>query len=175
VVQLHAFWDLSTTWSWVASFMLQSLYTLGKSTWYPLDRRLGGLRHSLDTVVKRKITSPCQDLNTWSSSLQTIAILTPCKPSQAVENKIGFVACSPTLFLHTDTLHQPVKTRKKTGKMTQQTKTFFHTPQRVLIWKKVEGVSMTTTHFQTVIIFTVWFKSHLNGITKWILLITFLS
>jgi hypothetical protein len=41
-----------------------------------------------------------------------------CKPSQAVENKIGFVACSPRSFLHINTLHQPDETGKKAGEMT---------------------------------------------------------
>jgi len=49
---------------------------------------------------------------------------------------IGFVAVIPRLFLHTDTLHQPVKTGKKTGEMTQQIKTFFHTCQGVFLWKE---------------------------------------
>jgi hypothetical protein len=34
--------DLGTTWRRVVSFIPQSLYPQGKSSWYPLDRRLGG-------------------------------------------------------------------------------------------------------------------------------------
>jgi hypothetical protein len=34
--------DLGTRWRWVVSFTPQSLYPQGKSTWYPLDRRMGG-------------------------------------------------------------------------------------------------------------------------------------
>jgi hypothetical protein len=34
------------------------LYPQGKSPWYPLDRRLGGLQSVLNAVVKRKIPSP---------------------------------------------------------------------------------------------------------------------
>jgi hypothetical protein len=34
--------DLGTRWRWVVSFMPWPLYPQGKSTWYPLDRRLGG-------------------------------------------------------------------------------------------------------------------------------------
>jgi hypothetical protein len=50
------------------------------------------------------------------------------KPSQAVENKIGFAACSWSLVLSfTNTLHQPYETGNREGKMTQQMKTFFHT------------------------------------------------
>jgi hypothetical protein len=75
-----------------------------------------------------------------------------CKPSQAVENNIGFVTCSPWLYPYTDTLHQPVKMGKKAGGMTQQIKTFFHMHQ---------GVFMTTANFSDSDI-----KSHLNGTTK---------
>jgi hypothetical protein len=50
-----------------------------------------------------------------------------CTPSQAVENKIGLVACSPRLIPCRDTLHQPVETGKRAGEMTQQIKIFFHT------------------------------------------------
>jgi len=51
------------------------------------------------------------------------------------------------LFPHTNTLYQPVKTGKKAGEMTQQIKPFFHTHQECSCGMKVEGVSMTTTHF----------------------------
>jgi hypothetical protein len=34
--------DLDTRWMWVVSFTPRPLYPLGKSPWYPLDRRLGG-------------------------------------------------------------------------------------------------------------------------------------
>jgi hypothetical protein len=87
-----------------------------------------------------------------------------CKPSQAVENKIGFVTSSPSLFLHTGTLCQPVKTGKKAGEMTQLTETFFYTHH---------GVFMTTTHF-SVVIFTARFKSHLNSIKRYTVFISYL-
>jgi hypothetical protein len=38
--------DLRTRWRWVVSFIPQLLYPQGKSPWYPLDRRLGGLQSS---------------------------------------------------------------------------------------------------------------------------------
>jgi len=61
------------------------------------------------------------------------------KPLLAVENNIGFVACSLRLVLsYTDTLCQPDETGSREGNMTQQIKTFFHTQQEVF---------MTTTHF----------------------------
>jgi hypothetical protein len=40
---LH-FYDLSTRWRWVVSVMPGPFYPQGKSFWYPLDRRLGGLQ-----------------------------------------------------------------------------------------------------------------------------------
>jgi hypothetical protein len=52
----------------MVSFMPRLLYTKGKSPWYPLDRRLGGSRASLDVVVRRKIPSPYRDSNPQSSS-----------------------------------------------------------------------------------------------------------
>jgi hypothetical protein len=36
---------------------------LGKSMWYPLDRRLGGNRASLDILTKRKNPHPYQESN----------------------------------------------------------------------------------------------------------------
>jgi hypothetical protein len=41
-VQLHAFFDLDTRWTWVVSFTHRPLYPQGKSPWYPMDTRLGG-------------------------------------------------------------------------------------------------------------------------------------
>jgi hypothetical protein len=35
-------YDLGTRWRWVVSFTPRPLYHQGKSSWYPLDRRLGG-------------------------------------------------------------------------------------------------------------------------------------
>jgi hypothetical protein len=35
--------DLGTRWTWVVSFTSRQLYPQGKSRWYPLDRRNGGL------------------------------------------------------------------------------------------------------------------------------------
>jgi hypothetical protein len=58
-----------------------------------------------------------------------------CKLSQAVENKFGFVTCSPRLVFHTDPLHQLVKRGKKAGEITQ-IKTFFHTHQGVFRWNE---------------------------------------
>jgi hypothetical protein len=74
------------------------------------------------------------------------------KPSKADENKISYVACSPRLFPYTHTLH-PVITGKKAGEMTQQIKTSSTSTKGCSCGIKLEGVSMTTTHF-TVIILT---------------------
>jgi hypothetical protein len=35
--------DLGTRWRWVVSFTPRPLYPQGKSPWYPLDRRVGGV------------------------------------------------------------------------------------------------------------------------------------
>jgi hypothetical protein len=51
---------------------MEPLYLQGKSPWYPLGRRLGGLRTILDVVVKRKIPSPCQELNPRTLTVQPI-------------------------------------------------------------------------------------------------------
>jgi hypothetical protein len=55
--------DLRTRRRWVVSFTSRPLYTPGKSPWYPLDRRLGGPRPFLNTVVKKRIPSPRRKLN----------------------------------------------------------------------------------------------------------------
>jgi hypothetical protein len=41
-VYLHSFFDPGTRWRWVVSFTPRPLYPQGKTSWYPLDRRLGG-------------------------------------------------------------------------------------------------------------------------------------
>jgi hypothetical protein len=41
-IQLNAFFNLGTGWRWVVSFTPRPIYSQGKSSWYPLDRRLGG-------------------------------------------------------------------------------------------------------------------------------------
>jgi hypothetical protein len=40
----HAFFGIGTRWRWLVSFTPRKLYSQGKSPWYPLDRRLGGLQ-----------------------------------------------------------------------------------------------------------------------------------
>jgi hypothetical protein len=42
-VYLHSFFDLGTRWRLMVSFTPRPLYPQGKSPWYPLDKRLGGL------------------------------------------------------------------------------------------------------------------------------------
>jgi hypothetical protein len=73
-----------------------------------------------------------------------------CKSLQAAENKTGFVACHSTLVLsHTDTLHQPVETRKKAGKMTHKINTFFHIHQGMFMWNETgRGVQDHHSLFQ---------------------------
>jgi hypothetical protein len=64
--------DLTTRGRWVVSFVPQLLYSHGKSSWYPLDRRLGGPQ-------------------SWSGWCGEENIL-PCW-----ESKSGHPACSPSL------------------------------------------------------------------------------
>jgi len=87
-----------------------------------------------------------------------------------VKTKIGFVFCIPRLFPCTDTL-QAVGTGKKAGEMAWQMTTFFHTHQGVFMWKESgKGWLWPPLKFQTVLLLTFGFKSHLNGITKKIVL-----
>jgi len=47
---------LSTRWMGVVSFMPQPLYPWGKSTWFPLNRRLGGTqRQKIPAPTKKQI------------------------------------------------------------------------------------------------------------------------
>jgi hypothetical protein len=48
------FLHLGSSWRWVVSFTPQPLYPRGKSTRYPLDRRLGGPQNRSGYVKKRK-------------------------------------------------------------------------------------------------------------------------
>jgi hypothetical protein len=43
-VYLHSFFDLGSRWRWMVSFTTRPLYPQGKSPWYPLYRKLGGLQ-----------------------------------------------------------------------------------------------------------------------------------
>jgi hypothetical protein len=57
----------------MVSFTPRPLCPQKKSPWYPLDRRLGGPRALLDTVVKRKIPSPHQESNPRTLIIQPMA------------------------------------------------------------------------------------------------------
>jgi hypothetical protein len=59
-------------WKWVVSFTSQLLYPWGKSPLFPLDRRLGGPRVSLDAVAKRKNFIIAPDWN-WTLIIQPVA------------------------------------------------------------------------------------------------------
>jgi hypothetical protein len=54
--------DLDTTWRWVVSFMLRSLYLQGKSLWYPLDRRLDGPQNRSGRGGEEKNSQPLPGL-----------------------------------------------------------------------------------------------------------------
>jgi hypothetical protein len=55
------------------SFMAQPLYPSGKSPWYTWIGGWVGPRAILDMVVKRKIPSPSQELNSRTMIVQSIA------------------------------------------------------------------------------------------------------
>jgi hypothetical protein len=58
----------------VVSFTPRSLYFQGKSTRYPLDRRLGGPQTAVpDAVVKGKIPSPHRESNPRTPIVQPVA------------------------------------------------------------------------------------------------------
>jgi hypothetical protein len=46
--------DPSARWRWMVSFTPRPLYPQGKSPWYPLDRRLGGLQNEAPLIYPRR-------------------------------------------------------------------------------------------------------------------------
>jgi hypothetical protein len=61
-VQLHASFDLGTSWRWVVSFMPRPLYPQGKSPLYPLYRRLGGRQSRSGRGGEEKNSQPLPGL-----------------------------------------------------------------------------------------------------------------
>jgi hypothetical protein len=57
-VWLHSFFDLGTRWRRVIDLTLLPLYPQGKSPWYPLDRRLGGLQGRSGRCGEEKNSQP---------------------------------------------------------------------------------------------------------------------
>jgi hypothetical protein len=58
MVWLQAFFDLRTRWRWLDSFTARPIYPQGKSSWYPLDRRLGGPRSRSGSGGEEKNSQP---------------------------------------------------------------------------------------------------------------------
>jgi hypothetical protein len=54
--------DLVTRWRWVVSFTIRLLYPQGKSTWYPLDRRMGGSQSRSGCGGEEKNSQPLPGL-----------------------------------------------------------------------------------------------------------------
>jgi hypothetical protein len=54
--------NLGTGWRWVVSFTPRPLYPRGKSSWYTLDRRLGGSRTRSGRGRKEKNSQPLPEL-----------------------------------------------------------------------------------------------------------------
>jgi len=50
--------DLSTRWIWVVSFTIRPLYPQGKSSWCPLDKRLGGPQNRRGRGGEEKNSQP---------------------------------------------------------------------------------------------------------------------
>jgi len=51
-------------------FHAPAAFPQGKSSWYPLDRRLGGPRAVLDAVMKKEIptTDPTSFIGSWNNN-----------------------------------------------------------------------------------------------------------
>jgi hypothetical protein len=54
--------DLGTRWRRVVSFTTRPLYSLGKSPWYPLDRRLDGTQNRSGLGGEEKNSQPSPKL-----------------------------------------------------------------------------------------------------------------
>jgi len=53
-----------STWRWVVRYMPRPLYPQGMSTWYPLDRRLGGLQNQSGSGgEEKKFSAPTGNQN----------------------------------------------------------------------------------------------------------------
>jgi hypothetical protein len=65
--------DLGTRWRWVVSFTPRPLYPPGKSSWYPLDRRLGGPQSRSGHGGKDKNSQPLRESNRWTPIAQPVA------------------------------------------------------------------------------------------------------
>jgi hypothetical protein len=63
--------DLGARWRWVVSFTPRPLYSHGKSPWYPLNRRLGGLQSRSGRGGEEKNSHPQPGLK--SPVIQTVA------------------------------------------------------------------------------------------------------
>jgi hypothetical protein len=64
------FFDLGTSLRWVVGFTLLSLYPLGKSPLYPLDRKLGGLQNRSRLCGEKKSLVLSATIRTELSRLQ---------------------------------------------------------------------------------------------------------
>jgi hypothetical protein len=57
--------DLCTRWRWVVSFTPRPTYPQGKSSWYPLDRRLGGPHSRSGRGGEEKNSQPLRGLKLY--------------------------------------------------------------------------------------------------------------
>jgi hypothetical protein len=63
-IYLHAFFDHGTRWRGVVSFTPRPLYPQGKSSWYPLDRRLVGIQSHSGHGGEEKNSQPTPGIET---------------------------------------------------------------------------------------------------------------
>jgi hypothetical protein len=85
--------DLGTSWRWVVSFMPLPLYMRGKSSRYPLDRRLGGPQSQSGRRGEEKTLDPPGTRTTtpWSSSPYPVAIPTELSRDDGRRDKIPHI------------------------------------------------------------------------------------
>jgi hypothetical protein len=63
---------LGTRWKWVVSFAHRPFYPKGKSSWYPLDRRLSGSQSCSGRGGEAKNSQPVASLNNYSENFCNI-------------------------------------------------------------------------------------------------------
>jgi hypothetical protein len=93
------FLDLGTSWRWVVSFMPQPLYPRGKSSQYPLDRRLSGPQSQ---TWRWENSWPYRHSDSNPSVIQPLAShYTNCANLASINNTVtaNFTVISVTVFI----------------------------------------------------------------------------
>jgi hypothetical protein len=92
--------DLNTRCLQVAGFKLQPLFFLGKSHWYPLNRRLGGLQSQTGYSGEQKNLLPFSGTKHKSSVFQPMAIIIPTMLSLCCKTYLPTQSSSSEFHLH---------------------------------------------------------------------------